>query len=445
MNNRLTILLAASAASVQLFAGPPTAGGYVAHEWGTFTSVQGANGIEIPFRDTPASELPEFVHDLTWPAARNTGKPQMLGSKATFGMLQRMETPVIYFYSETARRVRAAVEFPKGVMTEWYPADRSLSAIGLPGQSLAPRLNVLDWDPVEILAPTQAGADPGSSPRTDASGSHYYAARETDANLVRAPKAVGAGTEVEKFLFYRGVGNFQAPLKVRLAGERGDVIELTNRGADPLAHLFVYEVRKGAARLQAVPSLKADQPNSFTLGRDAAWMPLAEARVKVAAAMQAALVSEGLYEREAAAMVKTWDDSWFAEPGLRVLYTLPRSWTDTVLPLRLEPAPQSLVRVMVGRAEMLTPEIEFAVLTEVMRHATGGSAAKATAVENVRRLGLGRFGPQALDRIMSGMPVVPALSEARSALDRSLAIAAKPERSGPHQAAAPKAADLAGR
>jgi len=47
--------------------------------------------------------------------------------------------------------------------------------------------------------------------------------------------------------------------------------------------------------------------------------------------MAAALVSEGLYQREAQAMVNTWRDSWFEEDGLRVLYTLPREWTDRTL------------------------------------------------------------------------------------------------------------------
>src|SRR5687768_4370340 len=68
--------------------------------------------------------------------------------------------------------------------------------------------------------------------------------------------------------------------------------------------------------------------------------------------VQEALVSEGLYEREATAMVKTWEDSWFGEQGLRVLYVLPRAWTDRTLPLSIEPKPKEIVRVMVGRAEM---------------------------------------------------------------------------------------------
>ena len=57
-------------------------------------------------------------------------------------------------------------------------------------------------------------------------------------------------------------------------------------------------------------------------------------------------------------MVNTWKDSWFAEDGVRVLYVLPRAWTDRTLPLKLDPAPRELVRVMVGRAEVLAPALE---------------------------------------------------------------------------------------
>jgi hypothetical protein len=35
--------------------------------------------------------------------------------------------------------------------------------------------------------------------------------------------------------------------------------------------------------------------------------------------MVRALVDQGLYEKEARAMVNTWQDQWFAEEGTRVL------------------------------------------------------------------------------------------------------------------------------
>ena len=72
------------------------------------------------------------------------------------------------------------------------------------------------------------------------------------------------------------------------------------------------------------------------------------------------LVGEGLYRKEALAMVETWADHWF-EPGLRVFYLVPRARTDALLPLTLEPAPDELVRVLVGRLEMITPALRARV------------------------------------------------------------------------------------
>ncbi len=69
------------------------------------------------------------------------------------------------------------------------------------------------------------------------------------------------------------------------------------------------------------------------------------------------LVAQGLYEKEALAMIKTWRDSWFEE-GLRVFYIVPRKVTDSILPLTIEPQPSELTRVLVGRIEIITPEME---------------------------------------------------------------------------------------
>ncbi|HEU4386691.1 MAG TPA: hypothetical protein VFV34_02760, partial [Blastocatellia bacterium] len=70
----------------------------------------------------------------------------------------------------------------------------------------------------------------------------------------------------------------------------------------------------------------------------------------------AALVQHGLFPKEASAMVKTWANAWF-EDGTRIFYIMPRSITDAVLPMNLRPAPDDLVRVMVARTDVMTPEI----------------------------------------------------------------------------------------
>src|SRR6185436_13537709 len=70
--------------------------------------------------------------------------------------------------------------------------------------------------------------------------SHYYAARDTDA----APLQVGL--QNEKFLFYRGVGDFPLPLTATLL-EDGKV-RVKNVGKDSVAGVILFENRDGHRR-----------------------------------------------------------------------------------------------------------------------------------------------------------------------------------------------------
>jgi hypothetical protein len=76
------------------------------------------------------------------------------------------------------------------------------------------------------------------------------------------------------------------------------------------------------------------------------------------------LVGQGLYRDEAHAMIETWKDSWFEE-GSRLIYIVPRGFIDNVLPLTIDPAPGQIVRVFVGRLEIVTPATAIAVRTAV--------------------------------------------------------------------------------
>lgn len=70
--------------------------------------------------------------------------------------------------------------------------------------------------------------------------------------------------------------------------------------------------------------------------------------------LEAGLIQNGLYPREATAMLDTWRDSWFEE-GVRAFYMLPQSAVDEVLPLSISPLPVQIVRTFVGRVEVLAP------------------------------------------------------------------------------------------
>src|SRR6516165_10723440 len=107
-----------------LFAGETPhseARGLVAHEWGTFTSVQGADGMLLDWQPLETSKLPKFVYNWQNPGLnrRPAGIPGF--GKGVVLTLQRMETPVIYFYSDREQSVDVSVKFPKGLITEWYP------------------------------------------------------------------------------------------------------------------------------------------------------------------------------------------------------------------------------------------------------------------------------------------------------------------------------------
>ena len=78
--------------------------------------------------------------------------------------------------------------------------------------------------------------------------------------------------------------------------------------------------------------------------------------------LEGILVNQGLYPDEAHAMIETWRDSWFEE-GSRLIYIVPRGFLDNVLPLTISPTPGQVVRVFVGRLEIVTLATARAVET----------------------------------------------------------------------------------
>jgi hypothetical protein len=302
----------------------------IVHEWGTFTTIAGADGVALDWRPfTEKSDLPGFVYTIDG-STNGVGLRHGPCLKCDLAARVRMETPVMYFYTDQQTDVSVRVQFPAGRITEWYPSARNVSG------------GWLDWGRFTIVPAMQAGLpfENGSN--------HYYAARETDAGLVRVCTA--KTTEYEKFLFYRGVGSFELPVRARLEGDRlrlegarvGKVIVFENQGGQ-----IGFTVAR-AGNTIARPNLSAS---------------LESLRSEFAAL----LVANGLYRKEAEAMLETWRDSWFEE-GLRVFYILPRAATDAVLPVEIAPRPTELVRVLVGRAEVITPELEASVLANPQRH-----------------------------------------------------------------------------
>jgi hypothetical protein len=352
---------------------------FVVHEWGTFTSISGTDSQTLewtPYRG--GAELPRFVH----------------GSKISATGTVRMETPVIYFYTPKELTCTVKVSFPKGQITEYYPTpDFPVFGSGS-----------IEWKRVELL-PGRAVNLP-----LEGSGNHYYHARETDAVPLRVWKG-NTVDEYEKFLFYRGVGTFAMPLSIQVHGDKVVMRQTAPAGIEEVIFFENHQGRTSCLRSTFLSS-------SIQVNR-----PLPDCSVEsLKRDLELLLGAHGLYPKEAEAMVQTWDDSWF-EKGFRVLYVLPRQQTDAILPLEIKPKPDKLVRVLVGRMEIMTPEAGQEIFQLLTRLKRAPETQKADVFETQRRYG--RFLAPMVREVLEKHP---ALWD--PALERSLKSLCVPEREG---------------
>jgi hypothetical protein len=322
----------------------PVYSSLTAHEWGTFTSIAGSDGQALEWSPlTGSTDLPAFVEHFRDPGFK-------LGLRGTV----RMETPVLYFYDSREETVSVNVAFSKGVITEWYPhASRVEPAANLYGENLhkASASGGIAWDSVTI-APTGRPDFPAG-----AGNNHYYAARMTSSTPLRVKAP--SGEQLEKFLFYRGVATFSVPLSATLDAE--GKLSVKNLGDREIPATILFE-RRGEKVGYRIGGALIQQAILEPLELNASMDDLAGELVGI-------LVGQGLYQDEAQAMVETWKSSWFEE-GSRLLYIVPPTFVNEVLPLSIKPAPAQTVRVFVGRLEIVTPATEKEVETAFETHDT---------------------------------------------------------------------------
>jgi hypothetical protein len=322
---------------------------FTVHEWGTFTSVAGPDGKAAQWLPLAGpGDLPCFVERFQNRLFKDIGPFASTIQKNPIDYLNartkllgpiRMETPVLYFYSEKPEKANVRVAFPKGFITEWYP-KATLNQTPVRAGVLPKSGNTgatIAWKDIEVLPRNAKVSLPrGSTP------SHYYAARETDASPIRV------NDQTEQFLFYRGVGGFPVPVNVTVTDS--GKIRIKYLAGKP--HAILFESRGGKLGYNVVDTSKSE----VVLDRP----PLTGDFQALRAELEAALVRQGLFAKEAAAMVETWRDSWFEE-GTRLFYIVPAAMVDEILPLTIQPKPANVVRVFVGRVEVFTPSTIKAV------------------------------------------------------------------------------------
>jgi hypothetical protein len=416
-----TIALLAGSAGVRAEeAAKAPADPLVVHEWGTFTTMSGADGVGLEGLAHEEEALPEFVYSRTkvreCPLRRQGYKGLEV---APSHVTHKMETPVIYVHSKTARSLRVRVDFVGGLLSQWYPVTDLLGPPEGPcdGGPLDLRKvdrSFLEWD-VDVLA-ADAPA-PAEVPEVAAEDPWAFA-REVRCAWLRTRPRHGPGrvgpVEAERYLFYRGLGSLELPFR-GLADEAGG-LTFENRSGQAVAQVVALEVGpKGEqARYDIACGVAGDGACRSDLSKRH-FAPIADVLPGLEADVQKILRGRGLHEDEARAMVRTWSRSWFRHEGTRLIYTVPQETTEKVLPLAITPRPAALVRVLVGRLELITPTVQREVEAALEDVASTEPARRDAAEARLARLG--RFLEPHLRHILAASADVAAKTVAQARLD----------------------------
>jgi hypothetical protein len=375
-------------------------GHLIVHEWGTFLSVQGSDGMTLGGMVDSDEVLPPFVESRS------------IASWQRSSMVEKMETPVTYFYADRPMDVRVRVEMPNGMLTHWFPAVRrygphpsyeSIDVSARPTGQAAK--SFLEWPVIHVIPDGDKQTLVSSLPKVGPEQVWRFA-RETDAAILKMrswkDRKDGGSLqdEYEKFLFYRGLGTFSLPLEIRsFESKVGELsFAVRNLGPEPLRGLFAVWVNKDTIRFAPLGELAGHTNTSVAINTlFTSPVPLPEGVPQVKSAVAKELVSVGLYPKEAQAMVNTWERSYFRTEGLRVLYILPRNAVDQVIPIDIKPAPSHIERIMVGRVEVLTPDRERQVERFISELGAKDWQVREQASAGLAKLG--RIGEPVLRRV----------------------------------------------
>jgi hypothetical protein len=384
----------------------------VVHEWGTFLAMAGSDGVTLDGMYHEEHALPPFVH------ARS--KDQLTMRSVSL----KGETPVIYFYTDQPQRVNVRVKFPAGIWTQWYP-QASMVAPGLGAtEPTQPAHGHICWN-LDVIPPGN-GSLADRLPPTSSDALWNYS-RQVDAAFVRTAGGNGKAAESERFIFYRGLGKAKMPLQ--FASANGGTLTLGELPGGELKHLIVIRVENGSGTFRYIPSLSPGASLQSVIPSTQGGLDISSFSRKIGQELAERLTETGLYRKEAEAMVNTWRKSYFESEGVRVLFVLPQQWTDKFIPMSVYPAPAKMVRVMVGRTELLTPAREAQAEKAILQLTSADSSAREKAYAFLRDQG--RYVEPVINRVCritqkprvkeacSRLLMTPFATELRSAAHRA--------------------------
>ena len=344
----------------------------VVHEWGTITTRHQPDGTpEGRLNRIEKSEvLPSFVHSFEPAQTQNTLERSLAKSPLTLGrpdVTMRLETPVIYFYpgqNYSSKSFKVEISFRGGVINEFFP--NASASLTLDMERINKKMQagiVRSWNG-EVLNNYVRGsivwsvADlPVKADVPHTEETLWIAPRNVDSRYVEVISG-----ESEKYLFYRGVAHLEAMLQTRHSSSevtllspnrlhwlptattvipKAWIVAINERGE--VAFRFVESItlqkKTPSKTIQSFPSFATDQFRSEHL-------------TELKRSMKDALVAEGLFKKEAEAMLATWKKSYFANAGRRIFYIVPSEWLEYHLPVKLSIA-HKLSRAFIGRIDLI--------------------------------------------------------------------------------------------
>ncbi len=345
----------------------------VVHEWGTITTRHQPDGTpEGRLNRIEQSEvLPSFVHNFEPAQTQNKPERSLAKSPLTPGrpdVTMRLETPVMYFYPgqdySSSKSFKVEISFRGGVINEFFPNASASLALDMERINNKMQAGIVrSWNG-EVLNNYVRGSIVWSVAELPVKAN----VPQTEETLWVAPRNVDSryveviSGESEKYLFYRGVGHLEAMLQTRHSSSevtllspnrlhwlptattvipKAWIVAINERGE--VAFRFVESItlqkKTPSKTIQSFPSFATDQFRSEHL-------------TELKRSMKDALVAEGLFKKEAEAMLATWKKSYFANAGRRIFYIVPSEWLEYHLPVKLS-IPHKLSRAFIGRIDLI--------------------------------------------------------------------------------------------
>jgi hypothetical protein len=366
----------------------PVKKGLEVHEWGVFAV---HDDLELANADMRAewAALPKFVFGQT------AGRELPINQRETSVILK----PVVFFHTSEPLAVELRVDFPGGLPTVWWPRTvyPSREFDGCPGDGKKKEpYRHLEWhvqlkQPAKgqtVIAPlaVEKGhwienlravkADDVFSKQSDFRGSEGLIERELP----------NPQLEREHFIYYDGL----VPIGKRVAVTvEKDKVLVASRVKHPIHDVTVVDRRApDHLRVARLAKLEAGtKPTALEFNEvEAKDWPHAGL-----VTLTKQLKDVGLFEDEARALADVWKQEFFQAEGLTLFYRLPQEEYEKLLPMKLKPRPEKLLRVGLVLQPHCEPDLAERVADLAKDLGSEDFEKRERAQESLEKLGRAAF------------------------------------------------------